>query len=61
MKVGYLESHKSFKNLSLEIYYKKIFNPSLSYEELIFEIWIYKLLFMLNNGLNKNKTIIQGT
>jgi hypothetical protein len=33
--------------LSLKIYYKKNFNPSLSYGELKFERWVFKLLISL--------------
>jgi hypothetical protein len=53
VKARYFESHKSFYKLSLEIYYKKYFNPNLPYGELKFEKWASKLLCALNKGLNK--------
>jgi hypothetical protein len=55
VKAGYLESHKSLYKLSFEIYYKKIFYPSLPYGELKFEKWAFRILLLLNKWLNKKK------
>jgi hypothetical protein len=55
LKVGYLESHKSFYKLSFEIYYEKNYNLSLPYGEIKFERWTSKLLLSFNKRLNKEK------
>jgi hypothetical protein len=52
VKVGYLESHKSFYKLSFEIYLKKNWNASLPYGELKIKRWVSKLLLSLSKGLN---------
>ncbi len=57
MKVGYLESHKSFCKLSLQIHYiKKKSNPSLPYGKFKIEIWAFKLLLSLKKGFNGKST-----
>jgi hypothetical protein len=60
MKVGYLESTKSFYKFLVEIYYYKNCNPHLPYGELKFEDELLNYYFHSVKNLIK-KTIIQGT
>jgi hypothetical protein len=55
VKAKYIESHKLFCKLSLNIHYIYIFNPNLFHGELKFEIWALILLFSLNQRLNGGK------
>jgi hypothetical protein len=53
VKVGYLESHKSFYKLSFENYYENIFYLNFPYGKLKFERGAFEILLSLNKGFNK--------